>query len=60
MLVDVELREKLSIFCLVTKQTQEKAANQAIRELLERIETDPVMSQRLARAVELQQALQTL
>lgn len=60
MLVDVELRDKLSYYCMVTKQTQERAANQAIREMLERTEQDPTMRQRLARAVELQQALQSL
>lgn len=60
MLVDVELRDKLSYYCMVTKQTQERAANQAIREMLERTEQDPTMKQRLARAVELQQALQSL
>jgi hypothetical protein len=35
---------------MVTKQTQEKAANQAIREMLERIESDPAMKERMGRA----------
>jgi len=33
MIVDVEIRERLSHFCLVTKLTQEKAANLALREV---------------------------
>jgi hypothetical protein len=40
MLVDVEIREQLSYYCLVTKQTQERAANHALRELLQRAEQD--------------------
>lgn len=43
MLVDSEIRERLGHYCMVTKQTQEKAANQALREVLERAEQDPVM-----------------
>jgi hypothetical protein len=31
MLVDKELRERLADYCLVTKQTQERAANVAMR-----------------------------
>jgi len=50
MLCDVEIRERLSYYCMVTKQTQEKAANVALRELLERAENDPVMKQRMDRA----------
>jgi hypothetical protein len=34
MLVDVEIRERLSHYCMVTKPTQEKAANVALREML--------------------------
>jgi hypothetical protein len=41
MLVDVEIRERLSHYCIVTKQTQEKAANLALREMLARCEQDP-------------------
>jgi len=43
MLVDVEIRERLSHYCIVTKQTQEKAANVALREMLPRCEQDPTM-----------------
>jgi hypothetical protein len=34
MLVDAEIRERLSHYCMVTKQTQEKVANVAFREML--------------------------
>lgn len=60
MLVDVELRERLSYFCIVTKQTQEKAANQALREMLARAEDDPSMKERLQRARQLKAELQDL
>ena len=60
MLVDVELRERLHYFCKVTKQTQERAANQALREMLERVEQDPVMSERMTRAKTLMEALDNL
>jgi hypothetical protein len=60
MLVDVELRERLANYCLVTKQRQEKAANVAIRELLERCEADPVMRERMVRAKALKEALASL
>jgi len=33
MLVDVEIRKRLSHYFMVTKQTQEKAANVAFREM---------------------------
>lgn len=59
MLVDVELRERLSHFCTITKQTQEAAANKAIREMLDRLEHDPAMKQRMDRVAELRHALQT-
>jgi hypothetical protein len=60
MLVDVELRERLSTFCALTKQTQEQAGNQAIREMLERVESDPVTKQRLDRITELQELLRSV
>ena len=60
MLVDVEIRERLNYFCKVTKQTQEKAANQALREMLERCDSDPLMKQRMDRAKELQEAMDNL
>ena len=60
MLVDVEIREHLSYFCKITKQTQERAANQALREMLERCEADPAMKARMDRAKELQAAMDNL
>jgi hypothetical protein len=60
MQVDVELRETLSYYCLVTKQTQERAANQALREMLARCEADPVFRERLDRAKSLKSELDAL
>ncbi len=60
MLVDVEIRERLSYYCLVTKQTQERAANQALRQLLQRCEQEPEMKARMDRAKELQEAMASL
>jgi hypothetical protein len=50
MLVDVEIRERLSYYCMVTKQTQEKAANEALRAMLDHADCDPVMKERMDRA----------
>jgi transposase-like protein len=60
MLVDVELRERLSYYCMVTKKRQEQAANIAIREMLERAESDPVMKERMDRARSLKEAIAAL
>lgn len=60
MLVDVEIRERLSYYCLVTKQTQERAANQALREMLQRAESDPEVKERMVRAKALKEALLSL
>ena len=60
MLVDIELRERLADYCTVTKQRQEQAANVAIREMLERCESDPVMKERMNRARSLKEALASL
>jgi hypothetical protein len=60
MLVDVELREQLSYYCMVTKQTQAQAANTAIREMLARLDNDPEMKQRIDRARELKAAMDAL
>lgn len=60
MLVDMEIREQLSYYCMVTKQTQEKAANQALREMLERCDSDPVIKERMDRAKELKAAMDAL
>lgn len=60
MLVDVKIRERLSHYCMITKQTQEKAANQALRELLERAESDPAMKERMDKAKALREELASL
>ena len=60
MLVDIELRERLADYCTVTRQRQEKAANLAIRELLDRCESDPVMKERMDRAKMLKAELAAL
>jgi hypothetical protein len=60
MLVDKEHRERLALYQMVTRQTQAQAANQAIAEMLARLEQDPEMKQRMDRAKELQEALASL
>jgi hypothetical protein len=44
----------------VTKQTQEKAANQALREVLERAEQDPVMKAKMDRVKMLREQLSNI
>ena len=41
MFVEHELREDLTIYCMITKRTQEQAANVALKELLQRLQSDP-------------------
>ena len=60
MLVDVEIRERLSHFCTVTKQTQEKAANQALREMLARCEHEPELKAKMDRVKALKEELASL
>jgi hypothetical protein len=60
MLVDKEIREQLSYYCLITKQTQEKAANQALRQLLERAAQDPILKERMDRAKALREQILSL
>ena len=60
MLVATERREKLGLYCLITKQTQEQAGNQAIGEMLARIDQDPAIKQRMDRAVELKRMMDAL
>ena len=60
MLVAKEYREKLALYQLVTKLSQEQAANQAIKEMLDRLDGDPVMKAKMDRAKELQEALANL
>jgi hypothetical protein len=60
MLVDVEVREALNYFCLATHQTQERAVNQAVREMLERAKVDSELSNRIERARVLKEQLRNL
>jgi predicted transcriptional regulator len=60
MQVDTEIREQLSYFCMVTKQTQERAANQALREMLQRAESDPAIKERMDRAKALKEEMAAL
>ena len=60
MIVDVEIRERLSHYCQVMKLTQEKAANLALREVLERVDQDPELKARMNRAKELHEAMKNL
>lgn len=60
MLVDSEIRERLSHYCTVTKLTQEKAANLALRDLLQRAEEDPTMKAKMDRVAELKAELASL
>jgi membrane carboxypeptidase/penicillin-binding protein len=60
MLVDVEIRERLSLYCTVTKQTQMKAANQALREMLARCDEDPTMKAKMDRVKAIQDELASL
>ena len=60
MLVAKEHREKLALYQLVTKQSQEQAAKQAISEMLERLEQDPVLKAKMDRVKELKEELASL
>ena len=57
MLVDVEIQERLSYYCMVNKLTQEKAANLALRQMLARCEEDPELKARMDRAEALHKEL---
>jgi RNA binding exosome subunit len=60
MVVDIDIREQLSYFCMVNKLTQEKAANVALREMLERVDQDPELKARMDRAKALKEELASL
>jgi hypothetical protein len=60
MVVDIDIREQLSYFCMVRKLTQEKAANLALREMLERVDQDPELKARMDRAEALHKELASL
>jgi hypothetical protein len=60
MIVDAEIRERLSHFCTVSKLTQEKAANLALREMLERCEQDPTLKSKMDRVKALKEELASI
>ena len=60
MLIAVQHREKLSRYCLIRKITQEVAVNEMIGEALQRLDADPVLSEKLKRAEQLQRELDEL
>jgi hypothetical protein len=60
MLVDLDIRERLSHYCTVTKLTQEKAANAALRLLLEQAEQDPTMKAKMDRVKAIKEELASL
>jgi hypothetical protein len=60
MIVDLDIREKLGYFCTLTKQTQEKAANQALREMLQRAEQDTTMKAKMDRVAAIKAELASL
>jgi hypothetical protein len=60
MIVDVEIRERLSHYCTVTKLTQEKAANAALRLLLEQAEQNPTLKTKMDRVAEIKAELANL
>jgi hypothetical protein len=60
MVIAKEHRERLALYCMVRKCTQEQAVNEMVGEALQRIEQDPAMKQRMERAKELQEAMAAL
>lgn len=57
MLIDEELRERLSYYCHIHRLTQERAANEAVREMLKRAEDDPATWERMQKAKQLKEML---
>ena len=60
MVVDLDIRERLSLFCTIHKLTQEKAANRALREMIERADNDPEVKARMDRVKALKEELASL
>ncbi len=60
MIVDTEIRERLSHFCMIKKLTQERAANLALREMLARCEDDPELKAKMDRVKALHDELASL
>lgn len=49
MVVDLDIRARLSDYCTVNKLTQEKAANLALRHLLQHADEDAVLKAKMDR-----------
>jgi hypothetical protein len=60
MVVDLDIRERLNLFCTIKKLTQEKAANVALREMLQRAEADVDVKARMDRVAELKAELASI
>lgn len=60
MIVDVDIRERLSLFCTINKLNQEKAANIALRQMLERAEQDPSLKAKMDRVAALKAELASI
>jgi hypothetical protein len=60
MIVDTDIRERLSLYCAITKLTQEKAANVALREMLQRAEQDPMVKAKMDRVAALKAELASI
>lgn len=60
MVVDLDIRERLSLYCTIHKLTQEKAANKALRLMLERADQDPEVKARMDRVAELKAELASI
>ena len=60
MIVDIDIRERLSNYCSIKKLTQEKAANLALREMLDRLEQDPTIKAQMDRVAELKAELASI
>jgi hypothetical protein len=60
MIVDVEIRERLSLYCAVTKKNQMQAANVALREMLDRAEQDPAMKAKMSRVKAIKEELASI
>jgi hypothetical protein len=60
MIVDVEIRERLSHYCTVNKLSQEKAANLALRQMLERAEADQTLRSKMDRVKAIKEELASI
>jgi len=60
MIVDIEIRERLSLYCAVTKKTQMQAANVAMRLLLEQAEQDPTLKAKMDRVKVIKEELASI